>query len=58
VTEKKPTYKIDLYSAGFGRWHYSVLWSDGAFARSTRPIWRYWCALVEAGKYAQEARRG
>ena len=49
---------IELFPAGFWRWHFCVVWNDGVLMRSTKPSFGFGRTRMRAGKIAQEARRG
>jgi len=53
-----PTFSVQFFPAGFGRWHFCIVWSDGITARTHVPVWGYGCAVKRAHNVAQEARRG
>lgn len=52
----EPTFRVEMFPAGWGRWHYLILWQDGIVARSTQAVWRYGAALAVAHRHAQQAR--
>lgn len=45
---------FDYFTAGLGRWHYVVVFPDGRYVRSIKPIWRYSRAIIRAHIACQE----
>lgn len=49
---------IELFPAGFWRWHFCIVWNDGVLMRSTKPSFGYGRTRDRAITDWQEARRG